>query len=293
MASLRKSAARRALPSAAGSGIGSWRRVRRVPALPPRATDLHKGAAGRVLVVAGSDGMLGAAILATTAALRGGAGLVTAALPKPLMAPLTVAVPPAMTLARTAAALAGAVPAADAIVLGPGLGRTAAAKATVQNVLQQATAPVVVDADALFLLSPLRRRARPGAPIVLTPHVGEAARLLGVDAGVVVADRQAALAQLCERSSATVVLKGEATLVGGAERWYRNATGNPGLATGGTGDVLAGLISAFLAGGMAPFDAACAAVHWHGKAADRVADRLSERGLIASDLPLAIAEVLP
>jgi NAD(P)H-hydrate epimerase len=163
----------------------------------------------------------------------------------------------------------------------------------VAAVLAAASAPVLLDADALNVLAPLRAPLRgPKAGIVLTPHPGEAARLLGVDARTVQRDRPAALAQLCERSGAVVVLKGAGTLVGDGRRCYTNRTGNPGLATGGSGDVLAGLLAALLAQGMEPFAAACVAVHVHGKAGDLVASRLSQRGLIASDLPLAIAEVL-
>lgn len=275
--------------------------VRRVPTLRSRPRDAHKGDCGRVLVIAGSDGMLGAAILCASAALRGGAGLVTALLPKALMAPLTIAVPPAMTLARTPAAVGRALGEADAVVLGPGIGTTAAARALVANVLRASRVPTVIDAGALFALSPLaaaggRRRGR-GAPLVLTPHVGEAARLLGVTSDEVRSDRRLALAELCRRSGAVVVLKGQHTLVGDGTRCFRNTTGNVGLATGGSGDVLAGLLGALLADGPAdarltPFEAACAAVHWHGAAGDLVARRLSPRGLIASDLPLAIAEVL-
>ncbi|MCR9245656.1 MAG: NAD(P)H-hydrate dehydratase [bacterium] len=267
--------------------------TRRVPRLSRRAADAHKGDCGRVLVVAGSDGMLGAAILATTAALRGGAGLVTAAVPKPLMAPLTIAVPPAMTLARSPAAVARALAATDAVVLGPGIGTTAAAGTLVRSVIAKSVAPVVVDAGALFALSPLTQRPRSPAALVFTPHVGEAARLLGVDSDAVRANRRGAVAALCERTGGVVVLKGAGTLVSDGVRCFRNTTGNAGLATAGSGDVLAGLLGALLADGMVPFDAACAAVHWHGAAADHVARRTSQRGLIASDLPPALAEILP
>ncbi|MCA8952707.1 MAG: NAD(P)H-hydrate dehydratase [Planctomycetes bacterium] len=280
------------------AGGDGMKNVRRVPALAARARAAHKGDCGRVLVLAGSDGMLGAAMLCATAAQRGGAGLVRVALPKALMAPFTIAVPCATTLPRTAAVVARAVLDNDAIVMGPGLGATAATTALVANVLAEARVPVVLDADALNVVARPRRgvdrRAlHTRASLVLTPHPGEAARLLGTTAKAVQQDRRGALAGLCQRSGAVVVLKGAGTLVGDGERCYENPTGNPGLATGGAGDVLTGLLGAFLAEGVAPFDAACAAVHWHGKAADLVAGRLSERGLIASDLPLAIAEVLP
>lgn len=271
--------------------------VRRVPRLLPLARDAHKGDCGNVVILAGSEGMLGAAILCATAAMRGGAGLVRVALPAPLLSLLPLAVPCAMTLlrgvpGRGAAALRAAIGAADAIVVGPGLGATAATGSLVRMVLAAAKAPIVLDADALNVSCPLRRPLRAKAPLVLTPHPGEAARLLGTTAAAVQQDRAGALRELCQRSGAVVVLKGAATLVGDGEQCFVNGTGNPGMATGGSGDVLAGLLGALLAAGMEPFAAACLAVHVHGKAGDRVAQRSSERGLIASDLPLAIAEVL-
>lgn len=267
------------------------KQVRKLPPLPKRAVDAHKGDCGRVLIVAGSDGMLGAAILAATAALRGGAGLVRAMLPKALMAPFMTAVPCATTLSRTWS-VAKALAACDAVVVGPGLGTSAPTQKLVGDVLRQSRVPVVLDADGLNALAPLRRPLRCRARVVLTPHPGEAARLLGVETAAVQQDRDGALSELCERSSAVVVLKGSGTLVGDGARRYRNPTGNPGLATGGSGDVLSGLLGALLADGLDAFDAACTAVHVHGKAGDLVARRLSERGLVASDLPLAIAEVL-
>lgn len=266
--------------------------VRSVPRLPARPRAAHKGTFGTVVVIAGSEGMLGAAILCARAALRGGAGLVRAVLPPELRAPFTVAVPGATTLPRRSgrdavAALAGA----DAIVIGPGLGLGGTTKAVVHAVLRRASVPVVVDADALNVLAPLRLLPT-RADVVLTPHPGEAARLLGTESALVQIDRRGALQQLCKRSGHCVVLKGAGTLVGHADRFFVNTTGNPGMATGGSGDVLSGLLAALLAQGLAPFDAARLAVHVHGKAGDRVAERLSQTGLIAEDLPLAIAEEL-
>jgi hydroxyethylthiazole kinase-like uncharacterized protein yjeF len=270
--------------------------VRSVPRLSPLARDAHKGDCGAVLIVAGSEGMLGAAILCSMAALRGGAGLVRTALPAALRSLLPLAVPCAMTLPRHLTGLRAAVREADAVVAGPGLGASAATGLLVRTVLRAATAPIVLDADALNVLSPLRKPLRSfrgsNAPIVITPHPGEAARLLGTKAAAVQQDRAAALRELCRRSGAVVVLKGASTLVGDGEKCFVNRTGNPGMATGGSGDVLAGLLGALLASGMEPFSAACLAVHVHGKAGDLVARRGSERGLIASDLPMAIAEVL-
>jgi NAD(P)H-hydrate epimerase len=265
--------------------------VRTVPKLPPRPRDGHKGTFGTVLVVAGSDGMLGASMLAATAALRGGAGLVRVALPAGSSAAFAAAVPCATSFVRSVPAVTRALADAEAVVVGPGLGRGAATTALLRAVLQHATVPVVLDADALFALATMRLPAR-RAPLVCTPHPGEAARLLGVGAADVQADRSAALRALHAKLGGVVVLKGARTQVGDGVQCFVNTTGNPGMATGGTGDVLAGLLGALLAQGMAPFAAACLAVHVHGRAGDRVAARVSEAGLIASDLPLAIGEEL-
>ncbi|MBL9079685.1 MAG: NAD(P)H-hydrate dehydratase [Planctomycetes bacterium] len=266
----------------------------RLPPMPaPRPRGAHKGDAGTVLVVAGSHDMLGAAVLCADAALRGGAGLVRVALPRALQPLLPLAVPAATTLPRTVGRVRAAAAAADAVVVGPGLGASAATRSLVRAVLAASRAPVVLDADALNVLAPLRAPLRCAGPVVLTPHPGEAARLLGSDSGAVQRDRRAALAALCARSGAIVLLKGAGTLVGDGRRCFTNRTGNPGLATAGAGDVLAGLLAALLAQGEAPFAAACLAAHLHGAAADRLARRTSERGLVASDLPRAIGEGMP
>ena len=155
--------------------------VHTVPKLPPRPRAGHKGTFGTVLIVAGSAGMLGAAILCARGALRSGAGLVRVALPKALMAPCMVAVPAATTLPRSA--LAEAIAAASAIVIGPGLGVSIATRRLVRMVLRRARVPVVLDADALQVLAPLRRPLPGAAPKVLLPHPGEAGRLLGSKIG--------------------------------------------------------------------------------------------------------------
>ncbi len=266
--------------------------VRQLPKLKERAPDGHKGDYGTVLVVAGSEVMLGAAILCATSALRSGAGLVRVALPKALLPLLPLAVPCATTVLRAGAPFAAALLGADAVVVGPGLGGGVATKNLLRTVLAAGDAPAVLDADALNALAPLRRAPATRRQLVLTPHPGEAARLLGTTAAAVQRDRRAALTALCERSGAVVVLKGAGTLVGDGRRCFDNRSGNPGMATGGSGDVLAGLIGALLAQGLQPFDAACLGAAVHGRAGDRVAARLSPRGLIASDLPAAIAEEL-
>ncbi len=231
--------------------------------------------------------MLGAAILVARGALRAGAGLMRAALPAELMAPFTVAVPAATTIDRDAMRN-GFCEGAAAVVCGPGLPPSDAC-ALVSAIAAQSEAPLVLDAGALEVatveVSSAERR-------VLTPHPGEAGRLLGCATRDVQADREAAVRGLVDRFGGVVLLKGAGTLVCDGERLYENDTGNAGMGTGGTGDVLAGVIGAFLAQGMAPFEAACFAAHVHGAAGDLVASRLSEAGLCAEDLPLAIAEVL-
>lgn len=270
--------------------------VARVPlprrALPQRPADGHKGTFGTVLCVAGSPGMLGAGILVARAALRSGAGLVRAVLDAELCAPLTVAVPPATTL--TVAQLGAACEGADAIVCGPGLPPERARQHLATIRAAAPAVPLVLDAGALD--PQLVADAPLGPHVVLTPHPGEAARLLGTTAAAVQADRETAVATLVARTGAVVVLKGAQSLVGrsatGRIEVYENDTGNSGLGSGGSGDVLAGVIGAFLARGLDAFEAACLAVHVHGAAGDLVAARLSEAGLCADDLPLAVAEVL-
>lgn len=266
-------------------------RVRDIPALPPREGDGHKGTYGTVLLVAGSDDMLGAAILAARGALRGGAGLVRACLPAGLRSAFMGAVPCATTLVRNGSGEAW-LSGVAAVVVGPGLTAASSTVDLVGALLRDAEVPLVLDADALNVMAPLTRPLATRAPVILTPHPGEAGRLLDRPTAAVQADRHAAASDLARLAGQVAVLKGARTVVTDGRRLFENATGNPGLATGGSGDVLAGLLGALLAQGMAPFDAACLAVHVHGAAGDLVAQRLSQAGLIAEDLPLAIAEVL-
>ncbi|MFO0844282.1 MAG: NAD(P)H-hydrate dehydratase [Gemmataceae bacterium] len=267
-----------------------------VPKLPPRAADAHKGTFGRVLVVAGSVGLSGAAALAGTAALRGGAGLVQVATPAPV-AGLVAAAQPCLMTAWLAADRGGrlaqaALPellaladAATAVVVGPGLGQSVALKSMVPALLHHVRRPLVLDADGLNALGrqlePLTAR---GAPTILTPHPGEFGRLTGRDTKEVQADRQGVALEFARRHGVVLVLKGAGTVVTDGGRLYTNTTGNPGMATGGTGDVLAGLLGALLAQGVPPFDAAVMGAYLHGRAGDLARDRLGEVSLIATDL---------
>ena len=270
------------------------RQIRRIPKLPlpPRSSDAHKGDFGKVLLVAGSPGMLGAAVLCARAATRSGVGLVRVGLPLPLMSLLPLSVPEVTTFAVRGDSLRKQIDDVDAVVIGPGLTSRSSTKQQVKLVMEHSRVPVVLDADALNVLAPLKRKLKSRAQVIMTPHPGEAARLLGTSAATVQADRMHAATQLCQQSGAIVVLKGEGTLVVDGKQCYRNRTGNPGMASGGSGDVLSGLLGALLACGMSPFDASCLAVNVHGKAGDRARDAMGENGMIASDIIDRIPEVM-
>jgi NAD(P)H-hydrate epimerase len=270
--------------------------ITELPALSPRAADSNKGSFGRVLVVAGSRGMSGAAVLAGGAALRGGAGLVQVASPlgvQPIVAAgnpcyLTAGLPQDADghfAADAEAGLFALAGPADVVALGPGLGRGEALTALVAALVERLTVPLVLDADGLNALAGrtdvLGRRS---AATVLTPHPGEFARLLGCSVGEVQADREVRAAAFADRHRVVVLLKGHGTVVTDGRRLYRNATGNPGMATGGTGDVLTGLIAALIGQGLEAFAAAQLGAYLHGLAGDLARDRLGETALIATDL---------
>ena len=258
-------------------------------ALPVRRASGHKGTHGHVLVVAGSAGKSGAAILAGRAAIRGGAGLTTIATPAAIRDLVAAALPEAMTEAwpaRDPEAWRGLLAGRGAVVVGPGLGRDDAAAWTAGMIVASAPVPVVVDADGLNAiaadLESLRRA--PGVRI-LTPHPGEMARLCGRSTAEVQGRRLEVAREIARRSGAVVVLKGAGTVTAAPDgRAVVNTTGGPILGTGGTGDVLAGLIGALLAQGVEPFAAACLGVFLHGAAGDRIAARLGDSGLLASEL---------
>ena len=267
-------------------------RVTEVPQLPARPDDAHKGTFGKVVIVAGSVGMVGAAVLCARAATRSGAGLVRVALPESLVATFPLTVPEATTFLAIARDLKTQLAEADAVVIGPGLSSDAPTRTLVQTVLQNSTVPVVLDADALNVIAPLADTLTCKAPLILTPHPAEAARLLDSSIALVQSDRDASIAELCKVSGAIVVLKGKGTLVSDGQRCFANRTGNPGMAAGGSGDVLSGLLGALLARGLEPFAAACLAVDVHGRAGDRACEALGENGMVASDIVEAIAQEL-
>jgi NAD(P)H-hydrate epimerase len=240
--------------------------------------------------------MSGAAVLCGSGALRGGAGLVRVATAKgiqPLVAagnPCYMTVPlPEDADGKLAAAAAGELVAlagtSSAAVIGPGLGRSAGLPELLLTFLSQTTVPVVVDADALNALAGRTADLRlHHGPVVITPHPGEFARLIDNDVDGVESDREGLAARFALAHGAVVILKGKGTVVTDGHRLAVNATGNPGMATGGTGDVLAGVVGALLCQGLDPFAAARLAVHIHGLAGDLARDERGEVGLIATDL---------
>lgn len=265
--------------------------------LAPRSPTAHKGRHGHVLVIGGDQGMAGAVRLAGEAALYAGAGLVTVAT-SPAHAPLVNIGRPELMCHGVASgqALAPLLARADVVVLGPGLGRGPWARDMLSSVLSQERA-LLLDADALNLLAEQRAVEAPwdhGRPVVLTPHPGEAGRLLGRDSASVQADRLGAHRALVERFGAVVVLKGAGTLVG-APGWMTHLCdrGNPGMAVAGMGDVLSGVIGALLAQGHAPFLAGAAGVLAHARAGDYAVDRVGgQRGLLAGEMAPIVREIL-
>lgn len=279
-----------------------------LPRLPRRPEDAHKGTFGTVLVVAGSVGMAGAAVLTGRAALRSGAGLVRVACPANVQAVVAASYPGYTTLGirqhtdgtfaeGAAEDLVEAANEANVVAIGPGLGRAPAVVAFVRRLLDMLRGvPVVVDADGLFALSPLAAELGDAeTPFVLTPHPGEFARLTGQPAPRTQADRQEQAMALAQRVAQTVLLKGTGTVVTDGTRLYRNTTGNPGMATGGSGDVLTGIIAALVGQGLTGYDAAVLGAWVHGRAGDLASAHLGETALTAMDilehLPAAFREL--
>lgn len=287
-----------------------------LPRLPPRPPRTHKGNVGRIAIIAGSRGMSGAAVLSAVGALRSGAGLVRVYAPvgvQPIVAasePCLMTVPldenPAGQIAADAALRRLRADQAwpDVLAIGPGLGQSGELGSLVVSVLEMFAGPVVIDADGLnnLAVTDLGRPwwdARSQRPTVITPHPGEMARLcaharlkIGNDPGD---DARLKTAHAFARhTGVTVVLKGHRTVVCTPHEAYVNTTGNPGMATGGMGDVLTGLITALLGQGLSSFDAARLGVHCHGAAADLLARQIAPLGYLAREvadlLPAALAQ---
>ena len=245
--------------------------------LPARRRSAHKGDFGHLLIVAGSEGYTGAPVLCAHAAARAGAGLVTLAVPKEIYSIVASQCPPEV-MPRTLESL----PEHDALAIGPGMGQKPEAQKLIWRLLSSSTVPTVVDADALNALAqaPEALKKLPG-PLVLTPHPGEMKRLIGKP----VVDRWEVARQFVEEFGHVLVLKGAGTVVTekSGKLWI-NSTGNPGMAKGGMGDALTGIIGALLAQRMPALDAARAGVFWHGLAGDLAAAKLGERSMLATDL---------
>ncbi|MBI3332651.1 MAG: NAD(P)H-hydrate dehydratase [Candidatus Omnitrophica bacterium] len=269
-----------------------------------RRADSHKGDYGHVLVVAGSIGLTGAPVLCALAALRAGAGLVTVGVPESvyfiiasklneaMVYPLPES--PAGTLSpHSVERLAPLLARADVVALGPGLSQEPPAMRAVQRLVAETELPVVLDADGVNAFSGAARRrlSKARVPVVITPHPGEMARLLGTTIQAVQRSRLRIAAKTARELRAVVVLEGHRSVVASATgRTYVNSTGNPGMATAGMGDMLTGIIAAFIGQGSDPFEAARAGVHLHGLAGDIAARRVGQPSLIASDLLAALPE---
>ena len=267
-------------------------------ALAPRARNFHKGNAGNVAVIGGADGMLGAAFLAARAAIRTGAGKVFLGLLATDSAPAWDPLQPELMLRRPAAAMDEA----GVILAGPGMGLSGAAVSELRSAVAIERA-LVLDADALSLIAGdatlARLTAARRAPTLMTPHPAEAARLLGVPTAEVQRDRLAAAIAIATRYRSVVVLKGNGSIItapagaGDVTRWWINASGNPGMASAGMGDALAGIAASLLAQGLAPLAAMQLAVWVHGAAADEcVALGNGPLGITASDVIDAARRVL-
>lgn len=270
--------------------------------LPVRRRESHKGDYGRVLLLCGSEGMTGAARLAAQGALRTGSGLVYLGVPEKIY-PIIAAGAGSELVFPLACDAAGRLSMAalpqitkrledmDAVLLGPGLGRSEELSRLTAAVLSACRVPLVLDADGINAIAPHIDVLRGCAcPVLLTPHDGEFLRLGGDPRA---ADRTAEALRLAERTHSVLLLKGSRTIITDGLNVYVNQTGNPGLATGGSGDVLAGMLVSLLGQHIMPLEAAAAAAWLHGAAADAAVRELGEYGLLPEDLMLHIPRLLP
>ena len=267
--------------------------------LPDRNPWGHKGNFGKLLLLCGSRGYTGAAFFAAMGALRSGAGLVFLGVPESIYGieavklnePVIFPLPDAggRLSADAVPEILSRLPRMDAVLVGPGLGQSEGTLAVVRAVLENAQCPVVVDADGINVLSAHRDLLRGRkSPTILTPHDGEFARL----GGVIGEDRMAAVAALAEELGCTVLLKGHETCITDGIDGYINPTGNPGMAVGGSGDVLAGVITALLGAGLPPLEAAACGAWLHGAAGDRCAAELGQYGMLPTDMLSALPRLM-
>ena len=271
--------------------------------LPERVETAHKGTFGHVFIIAGSRGLTGAAKLVCHAALRSGVGLVTVGVPKPLgdimgsspMEAMSFLLPSTDAEALSREALHPALEFArnkQAVVLGPGLSQHAETRDFILGFIGKCPVPLLVDADGLNCLSDqLRVLKRSKSPVVITPHPGEMARLTGLTTSLIQKDREGIASEFAKRYGCVIVLKGYQTVVtDGNENTFINPTGNVGMASGGSGDLLSGLIGGLMAQGISPLNSALIGTYVHGLAGDITADLMTERGMTASDIIEAIPE---
>lgn len=267
--------------------------------LPDRNPWGHKGNFGKLLLLCGSRGYTGAAFFAAMGALRAGAGLVFLGVPESIYGieavklnePVIFPLPDAggRLSADAVPEILTRLPQMDAVLVGPGLGQSEGTLAVVRTVLEKAECPVVVDADGINVLSAHRDLLRGRkSPTILTPHDGEFARL----GGVIGEDRMAAAAALAEELGCVVLLKGHETCITDGTDGYLNPTGNPGMAVGGSGDVLAGVITALLGAGLPPLEAAACGAWLHGAAGDRCAAELGQYGMLPTDMLSALPRLM-
>lgn len=267
--------------------------------LPDRNPWGHKGNFGKLLLLCGSRGYTGAAFFAAMGALRAGAGLVFLGVPESIYGieavklnePVIFPLPDAggRLGADAVPEILTRLPQMDAVLVGPGLGQSEGTLAVVRAVLEKAECPVVVDADGINVLSAHRDLLRGRkSPTILTPHDGEFARL----GGVIGEDRMAAAAALAEELGCVVLLKGHETCITDGTDGYINPTGNPGMAVGGSGDVLAGVITALLGAGLPPLEAAACGAWLHGAAGDRCAAELGQYGMLPTDMLSALPRLV-
>ena len=259
--------------------------------LPDRLPETHKGDYGKVLLLCGSRGYTGAAYLAAMGALRTGAGLVFLGVPESIYAIEAVKLNEAVVfplpdrdgkLSREAIGeILERLPKMDAVLIGCGLGQSEDTLSVVQSVLEHAKCPVVVDADGINLLSAHRDILRGRIyPTILTPHDVEFQRL----GGILTDDRMESAAALARDINAIVLLKGHRTCITDGNIAYRNTTGNPGMAVGGSGDVLAGIIVSLLGQGIAPLEAVAVGAWLHGRAGDLCASEMGQYGMLPTDM---------
>jgi len=271
--------------------------IENIPGLNPRAADAHKGDFGKVAIIAGSIGMSGAAALAGRSALRAGAGLVRVAVPKSVL-PIVASIEPSFTTVPLAEDGTGRISAKatnaildiagknDVLAFGPGAGTSSELRSVLEALIGQEKLRLLIDADGLNNLSGIKNWPdKVKADLILTPHPGEMKRLwAGLFREPLASERQEQAAQLAKCSGTIVTLKGAGTVVTDGEKVYVNKTGNPGMATAGSGDVLTGVITALAGQGLSNFDAAVLGCYIHGLAGDIAAEKTGQISLIATDI---------